>query len=71
MEITENVSKTESVFAVWDSITNSKVQFNIKLAKKALFFEKILLAIKYNAIQLKKENKAEINLYFQISLYFV
>ena len=36
------------------------------LAKKALLFVKTLVAIKYNAKQLKKENKEDINLYFQI-----
>ena len=71
MDITENVSKTESVFAIWDSTINKSVQFNIILAVKAIFLEKTLEAIKYNAIQLNKENKHEINLYFQILLYFL
>ena len=48
---------------------NSNVQFNIILAKKAIFLLKTLEAIKYKAKQLKKENKQEINLYFQILLY--
>ena len=36
------------------------------LAKKALLLEKTLVAIKYNAKQLKKENREATNLYFQI-----
>ena len=41
------------------------------LAKKALFLLNTFEANKYNAKQLKKENKDDTNLYFHILLYFV